>query len=119
MKKLTLIMLAALATSLASCKKEHHSDAPENNIETRAAALGFGDVQTYRDHVRQECAAGNHANCDVATDGTHQACGDRTHNGQCHDGTPHQGANHGTDGGYHGGNGNGGGQGNGGHHGGR
>ena len=68
----------------------HNAD----NISLRATKLGFADTKSYQDSVRMQCVAGNHANCDVLTSGTHQPCANVSHSGINCNGTQHNGADH-------------------------
>lgn len=68
----------------------HNAD----NISLRATKFGFADTKSYQDSVRMQCVAGNHANCDVLTSGTHQPCANVSHSGINCNGTQHNGADH-------------------------
>lgn len=99
MKKLfySLAVVALVAVSFAACSNDNNDDSgtsSEPNIEARAAALGFEDANAYKASVAEQCAAGNHENCDINSDGTHQACAYADHSGKKHDGTHHNGSNH-------------------------
>lgn len=100
MKKVfySLTVLAFVAI-FASCTKndDHNFDNANKSLELRAASLGFENVEDYKASVARECAAGNHENCDILNNGTHQACGYADHSGTKHDGTVHHGndINHG------------------------
>lgn len=99
MKKLFYSLGVILLVSFISCDKDDHDDfgtSAQQDIEERASALGFDDVATYKASVAQQCAAGNHENCDIYNDGTHQACPYYDHSGTNHDGTHHNGTAHGT-----------------------
>lgn len=95
--KRTIFFTAVLAVFVfASCSNDDDSaTATPESIETRAAALGFPDVKSYRVSVAGQCAVGNHENCDIQTNGTHLVCGYAEHSGTNHDGTPHNGTGHG------------------------
>ncbi len=101
MKKL-VYSLAVLAIVLvfASCNKDDNQsmDTATPNLELRAATLGYTDVETYKANVVAQCAAGNHQNCDIYNDGTHQPCAYCEHAGTNCDGTHHGGSDHGTHG---------------------
>lgn len=101
MKKVILAVAAlAVMTVFASCDKDHnnHDDSGSQtapNLAARAQALGFEDAISYTAYVSEQCLLGNHENCDIYGDGTHQACGYADHSGQNHDGTHHNGTDHG------------------------
>ncbi|KAA6301334.1 MAG: hypothetical protein EZS26_002531 [Candidatus Ordinivivax streblomastigis] len=89
----------ALVFVLASCSQDddkQNLDGIEGNMESRAAILGYFDTDTYVESVAEQCAAGNHENCDIYADGTHKACSYSEHSGTNHDGTNHDGTSHGT-----------------------
>ena len=94
MKKLFYSLAVVLfAATFASCDKNDHDDfgtSAKQDIEVRADALGFDDVAAYKASVAEQCAAGNHENCDTYKDGTHEACAYSDHSGKNHDGTPLQ-----------------------------
>ncbi|MDH6304154.1 hypothetical protein M2459_000882 [Parabacteroides sp. PF5-5] len=98
MKKLFYsLAVVLLAVAFVSCNNENQDDIDtleKEDIETRAAALGFEDVAAYKACVAEQCAAGNHENCDICEDGTHEACPYFEHSGKKHDGTHHNGSNH-------------------------
>lgn len=100
MKKMLLILAAV--SLFAACQKSD-PQAPTQDGETRASALGFDSAEQYCDWVNEQHALGNHENCDVLADGTHTPCLDATHSGQCIDGEHHDGigAGHGSGGGCH------------------
>ncbi|MDU1906069.1 MAG: hypothetical protein E6772_14955 [Dysgonomonas sp.] len=116
MKKLFYSLTVVLfAATFIACSNDDHDDfgaTSQQDIETRATALGFDDVASYKASVAEQCAAGNHENCDIYNDGTHQVCAYSDHSGKNHDGTHHNGSDHGT----HDKNGNGHSHGNGNHH---
>lgn len=99
MKKLFYsVAICALVMAFVSCDNDddHNYGNAEQNLELRAATLGYSDVETYKASVAEQCAAGNHENCDILTDGTHQVCTYNDHSGTNHDGTHHNGSDHGT-----------------------
>ena len=100
MKKLFYSLAVVLfAVTFTSCDKDDHDDfgtSAQQDIESRATALGFEDVAAYKACVAEQCAAGNHENCDIYQDGTHEPCAYRDHSGKKHDGTHHDGTDHGT-----------------------
>ncbi|MFV0291135.1 MAG: hypothetical protein ACK5IJ_09630 [Mangrovibacterium sp.] len=100
MKKFFYPLAAVLfVATFASCNKNDHDDfgtSAKQDIEARAAALGFDDVAEYQTSVAEQCATGNHDNCDAYKDGTHGVCSYADHLGQNHDGTQHNGTDHGT-----------------------
>ncbi len=105
MKKVVfLLAVVALTAGFMSCSNDNEPDFSNanENLELRASALGYPDVATYQASVAEQCAAGNHENCDILTDGTHRACAHNEHSGTKHDGTHHSGSGHGK----HGNNGN-------------
>lgn len=99
MKKIFYLLTLVLSTVIfASCSNDDHDDfgtSAKQDIEARAAALGFDDVTAYQASVAEQCAAGNHENCDIYSNGTHEACAYSDHSGQNHDGTHHNGTDHG------------------------
>lgn len=116
-KVIYLFAVVALTVGFVSCSNDDEPDFDnaEPNLELRAASLGFSDVDTYKTCVAEQCILGNHKNCDILTDGTHQACAYQEHCGTKHDGSHHNGSDHGihdADGHSHGSHGNG----NGNHH---
>jgi hypothetical protein len=83
--------------ALTACNKEDistNSSMEEQNIELRAVTLGYPDVATYAANVTQQCASGNHENCDLSIDGSHHACIYADHAGINRDGTHHSGSGH-------------------------
>ena len=100
MKKLFYSLAVVLfAVTFVACSNDDHEDfgtSAKQDIEARAAALGFDDVAAYQASVAEQCSAGNHENCDIYNDGTHEACAYSDHSGKNHDGTHHNGTDHGT-----------------------
>ncbi|MDR2917251.1 MAG: hypothetical protein LBV74_20855 [Tannerella sp.] len=99
MKKVVyLFAVVALTAGFVSCSNDddHDFSNADRNLELRASALGYSDVASYQASVAEQCAAGNHENCDIQTDGTHQVCAYNDHSGTKHDGTRHNGSAHGT-----------------------
>ncbi|MDL2213894.1 hypothetical protein LJC05_01120 [Bacteroides sp. OttesenSCG-928-J23] len=100
MKKLFYSLTVALfAISFVACDNDNHDDfgtSAKQDIENRAATLGFNNAEAYTRYVAEQCAAGNHENCDIYNDGTHGVCAYSDHSGKKHDGTHHNGSNHGT-----------------------
>ena len=90
-----LLSVLAITIAFVSCSKNDDNNAIPN-LEARAAALGFSDVNAYKAFVSEQCEAGIHENCDVLNNGTHQACAYSEHAGTKHDGTHHNGTEHGT-----------------------
>ena len=92
------LAILAFVVALASCSKddEHNLGNTEQNLELRASSLGFSDANAYKASVAEQHAAGNHENCDILNNGTHQTCGYAEHSGTKHDGTHHNGTDHGT-----------------------
>ena len=95
-KVIYLLSVLAITVALASCDKEDNEKFATPNLETRATALGFSDVDAYKAFVDEQCAEANHENCDVWDDGTHHTCAYSEHIGTNHDGTRHNGTAHGT-----------------------
>lgn len=93
-----LFSVVALAVGFVSCNNDDNHDFSNasQNIELRAASLGYKDVASYKASVAQKCAAGNHENCDIHSNGTHKVCAYTEHSGTKHDGTHHNGSDHGT-----------------------
>lgn len=98
MKRVFYLVIAIAAVGFTSCSKDdnHDFDNDQQNLELRAASLGYSDVNAYKTSVAEQCAAGNHENCDALNDGTHQACAYQDHSGTKHDGSQHNGSDHGT-----------------------
>lgn len=97
MKKVfySVVLLGLVLVAASSCNKNHNSDTDSPaNIEARTKALGFSDVEAYQTSVAGKCTAGDHTNCDILADGTHQACVHTRHSGTKHDGTHHDGTGH-------------------------
>lgn len=92
------LAVTILTISLASCSKDNHKsyDQAVQSIDLRASQLGYSDVAAYELSVAQQCAEGNHQNCDIMTNQTHQACAYNEHAGVNYDGTVHNGTDHGT-----------------------
>ncbi|MDR0414863.1 MAG: hypothetical protein LBH84_05545 [Prevotellaceae bacterium] len=89
--------VCTFAVALTACNKEDFSTNPsveEQNIELRAATLGYPDAATYAENVAQQCASDNHENCDLLVNGSHRACTYADHAGINHDGTRHSGSDH-------------------------
>lgn len=98
MKNLTyLLVVLVLAIGLISCSSDNDNDLVEaaKNLELRATILGFPDADTYKLSAAEHCKAGNHENCDILNNGTHQVCAYPEHNGTKHDGSHHKGNDHG------------------------
>lgn len=107
-----LFAVVALTAGFVSCNNDdddNFSNA-EQDLELRASTLGYSDAASYQENVTEQCELGNHENCDIQTDGTHQVCKYPEHSGTKHDGTHQNGSDHGTH------NGNGHSHGNGKHH---
>lgn len=100
MKKLFYSLVVIFcAISFIACSNDDHDDfgkSSKQDIEARAAALGFDSVDAYKASVTEQHNADNHENCDIYNDGTHQACTYSDHSGKNHDGTHHNGTDHGT-----------------------
>jgi hypothetical protein len=99
MKRLFYALAVVCTLSFVACDNDDHNDfgtSVQQDIEARAKALGFEDAAAYKASVAEQCAAGNHENCDIYNDGTHQACAYSDHSGKKHDGTHHKGSNHGS-----------------------
>jgi hypothetical protein len=97
-KVIYFFAVVVLAIGFVSCNNDddHDFSSAEQNMELRAATLGFSDAEAYKTSVAEQCAAGNHENCDILNDGTHQPCIYSEHAGTRHDGTHHNGTGHGT-----------------------
>lgn len=97
-RKFYSLAVLALAVAFVSCSSDddHTFISAEESMELRAEALGFSDVNEYKTSVTEQCKAGNHENCDILNDGTHQACAYKEHSGTKHDGTHHNGTDHGS-----------------------
>lgn len=94
-----LVVVTVFAVTFVSCSNDDHDDfgtTTQQDIEARAAALGFESAADYQTSVAEQCAAGNHENCDIYNDGTHTACAYSDHSGTNHDGTHHNGTDHGS-----------------------
>ena len=91
------LTVLALMFVFASCGKNNRQnfDNAEENLELRAATLGFSDTGAYKAHVAAQCATGNHENCCILN-GKHQACTYPHHLGTNCDGTHRHGAAHGN-----------------------
>ena len=100
MKKLFyFVAVTVFAVTFVACHDDEHDDfgtTQQQDIEARAAALGFESAAAYQANVAQQCAAGNHENCDIYNDGTHAACAYADNSGRNHDGSHHNGTGHGT-----------------------
>ncbi len=96
-KVIYLVAGVAFVIELSSCNKDDNHDISnaKQNIELRATTLGYSDVASYTTSVAEQCSEGNHDNCDVKTDGTHNACAYVEHSGTKHNGTSHNGSQHG------------------------
>jgi hypothetical protein len=78
-----LFAVVALAVGFVSCDNDddHDFSSADQNIELRAATLGYEDVASYQASVAEQCAAGNHENCDIQNNGTHNVCAYTEHSG--------------------------------------
>jgi len=99
-KILVAVLICGISMSIAitGCSKENALvDSEANNeienIQLRAANLGFTDVNAYQTNVARQCAAGNHKNCCVIN-GMHQVCPYPDHLGVNCNGTNCSGKNH-------------------------
>lgn len=93
------LAIVLFSVAFVSCNNDDHDDfgiISQQDIAARAAILGFDSIEAYQANVAEQCAAGNHENCDIYNDGTHQACAYAEHSGKNHDGTHHNGTDHGT-----------------------
>jgi hypothetical protein len=91
------VWVCAFAVVCTACSVEDVSTnlpTEEQNIELRAATLGYSDAATYAADVAQQCASGNHENCELSVDGSHRVCTYADHAGTAHNGTPHSGSVH-------------------------
>ena len=93
-----LICGISISVVITGCSKEialvdSEANSEIENIQLRAANLGFTDVNAYQTNVTQQCAAGNHENCCVIN-GTHQVCPYPDHLGVNCNGTHCNGKNH-------------------------
>lgn len=97
-----LLAIVAFAVTFASCSQDEGINSPQGDqsMEMRASALGYTNADSYKNTVLNQCAAGNHENCDILADGTHRVCTNTQHSGTKHDGTHHNGAGH-TGNNYH------------------
>lgn len=97
-KTFYIFQILAVAVAFTSCDKDndHVDDNAVMDMELRAEALGFTNVEAYRTSVAEQCAAGDHENCDIFTNGTHKACAYSGHAGRNHNGTHHNGTDHGS-----------------------
>lgn len=90
------LVVLVFAIGLISCgSDDNDSDNDSKNLELRSTILGFSDVEAYKMSVAEQCVAGNHQNCDISNDGTHQVCAYPAHSGIKHNGSHHSGSNHG------------------------
>ena len=66
------LAIVTLAVTFVSCSQDEDNNFPQGDqsLETRAATLGYTDGDTYKNTVLNQCAAGNHENCDILADGT-------------------------------------------------
>ena len=96
-KVIYLWSLVAVTVAFASCNSNdsQNLDSATQNLELRAASLGFSNVDAYQAFVANQCAAGNHENCCPLKDGTCQACPYPDHLGMKCDGSHRHGAAHG------------------------
>ncbi len=96
-KVIYLFAVVVLAVGFVSCNDDDHDyKTDDQNIELRAKTLGYTDAVTYKQSVATQCEAGNHENCDIQNDGSHNVCAYAEHSGMKHDGTDHKGNAHGT-----------------------
>ena len=101
-KVIYLLTVLAITVAFVSCGKSDNQildDATQDaasNIELRASNLGFSGVADYQAYVAAQHAAGNHENCCLLPDGTHQICTHPNHEGTCCNGTHYNGTGHGT-----------------------
>ena len=91
------LAIVTLAVTFVSCSQDEDNNFPQGDqsLETRAATLGYTDGDTYKNTVLNQCAAGNHENCDILADGTHRVCTNAQHSGTKQNGTHHNGTGHG------------------------
>ena len=91
------LAIVTLAVTFVSCSQDEDNNFPQGDqsLETRAATLGYTDGDTYKNTVLNQCAAGNHENCDILADGTHRVCTNSQHSGTKQNGTHHNGTGHG------------------------
>jgi len=87
--KVIFYLFFASALLFTSCSKDNDIqglESSDNGVTTRASNLGYSDVKSYTSSVLSQCALGNHENCEILADGTHQACPFPDHDGITHDG---------------------------------
>ena len=98
----SLAVLASVIT-FVSCSQDDDNNFGDidQSLELRASTLGFSNGDIYKSSVLNQCAAGNHENCDILADGTHQVCINSQHSGIKHDGTHHNGTGTGHGGNNH------------------
>lgn len=95
MKKVVwLLAVVVMTMGFVSCNNDDENPIAEKNLELRAETLGFPDVESYKTCVAEQCRSGNHENCDICEDGTHEACAYHEHLGTKHDGSHHNGTDH-------------------------
>ena len=92
-----VLFVVAIALFAVSCNKNDVTslEKAKSDVELRAQQLGFENVLVYQTKVSELCVAGDHSNCDILNDDTHQPCAYAEHSGTKHDGTHHNGTNHG------------------------
>lgn len=90
------LVIVTFAVTLVSCSQDEDNNFPQSDqsLELRASTLGYTDGDTYKNTVLNQCAFGNHENCDILADGTHRVCTNTQHSGTKHDGTHHNGVGH-------------------------
>lgn len=90
------LAIVTLAVTFVSCSQDEDNNFPQGDqsLETRASTLGYTDGDTYKNTVLNQCAAGNHENCDILADGTHRVCTNAQHSGTKQNGTHHNGTGH-------------------------
>lgn len=91
------LVILVFAVGLISCSSDNDNDLSNDskNLELRATLLGFPDVDSYQVRIAGHCVTGNHQNCDILDNGTHQVCAYPDHSGTKYNGSHHNGSNHG------------------------
>lgn len=91
----SLAILTFVVTFISCSQDDDNLTNVDTNLELRASTLGYSYGDNYKNSVLNQCAAGNHENCDILADGTHRICTNSQHSGTKHDGTHHNGTGHG------------------------
>lgn len=95
--RVNALFVVAIALFAVSCNKDDVTslETAKPDVELRAQQLGFENTQTYRMKVTEQCVSGDHSNCDILNNETHEPCAYVEHSGTKHNGAHHNGTNHG------------------------